>query len=227
MKKKIIILTLIAAFSTSLISCTKINKNTTIVDNTVNSNEEITAGIAIDMLNNAKKISVINNIISLNNSYDIYTDGNKVGTIEGKYINITGDKFVFKSKNGEIIGSEQQIKRWGVKLNRLAEIYNNLNDPIGYIGEEKIKDLFKIGVKFHFYDKDKNEIGYTDKPMFSIIEHFKILDSNNNLLYKIDKRVFSVSDTYDIEVINNKKVPVEQAIYITAIINAINKSKEK
>lgn len=176
-------------------------------------------------LNEAKKISIEENVFAINNSYNVYLDKEKFGTISGNYINITGDRFSFKNKDGLEIASEKQIKRWGIKLNRLAEVYNYNGDVSGYIGEEKIEDYFKIGYKFHFYDKDGNELGYIRKQYFSILDHFDIYNIKNEIVYTVDKDLTIVADKYKINVIDNKDIPVDQAIFATAILHAIEQSK--
>jgi len=69
-------------------------------------------------------------LISFNQKYNIYIDNSYIGSISGKFVNITGDIFTFKDKNGYIISSEKQIKRWGIKLNRMAELRDKSNNPI-------------------------------------------------------------------------------------------------
>lgn len=84
----------------------------------------------LEQLNSANDVRVEEELISFNQKYNIYIDNFYIGSISGKFVNITGDIFTFKDKNGYIISSEKQIKRWGIKLNRMAELRDKSNNPI-------------------------------------------------------------------------------------------------
>lgn len=84
----------------------------------------------LEQLNSANDVRVEEELISFNQKYNIYIDNSYIGSISGKFVNITGDIFTFKDKNGYIISSEKQIKRWGIKLNRMAELRDKSNNPI-------------------------------------------------------------------------------------------------
>ncbi len=84
----------------------------------------------LEQLNSANDARVEEELISFNPKYNIYIDNSYIGSISGKFVNITGDIFTFKDKNGYIISSEKQIKRWGIKLNRMAELRDKSNNPI-------------------------------------------------------------------------------------------------
>lgn len=182
---------------------------------------------SLETLNKAKEIIVTKDLVSLNKSYEIAADGNTFGEVNGEFIKITGDKLSFKDNNGNEISSEKQIKRWGVKLNRLAEVYNHKEEVVGYIGEEKLNDLFKLGYNFHFYDKDKNKIGSSKQKVFSFLDTFKIYDKNGKLCYEIKANLTLISDKYTITVHDSSIIPTEQAVYLTIILNGINNSKKK
>ena len=81
----------------------------------------------LEQLNSANDVRVEEELISFNQKYNIYIDNSYIGSISGKFVNITGDIFTFKDKNGYIISSEKQIKRWGIKLNKMAELRDKCN----------------------------------------------------------------------------------------------------
>lgn len=218
--KKIIIALLIAS-NMMLLSC----DNNSIDYNIINSDnkQQLQEAIKEELfkLTNAKTIKITTDIISVNSGHTVYINDEEFGTINGKYINVTGDKFILKSKDGTVLASEKQIKRWNVKLNRLAEVYDFEGNVVGYIGEEKIKDMFKYGYVFHFYDKNKNEIGYTNKQFISLMDTYNIYNMSNELCYKVKENFNLIQDSYDIEVINSNDIPAEQAVFFTSIVNAI------
>ena len=179
---------------------------------------------SMDNLNNAKEITVTKDLISFTNSYSINIDGTSFGEITGKYIKATGDKFTLKDNEGNELSSEKQIKRWNIKLNRLAEVYDAGDKVVGYIGEEVIKDMFNIGYTFHFYDKNKNEIGVSKQKAFSFLDTFKIYDTNDKLCYEINAKFTLMSEKYTITVYDNSTIPTDQVVYLTAILNSIKKA---
>ena len=219
MNKKILIL--ISAIIVIIISITlfialkKDNKPT--VDSYATSMSE---------LNNAKEIKVTKDLVSLNKSFNILIDNKDFGTIDGEYINLTGDTLTFKDKHGTILSSEKQIKRWGIKLNRLAELRDNKDAVTGYIGEEKFGDLLKIGYNFHFYNPKKEEIGYSRQKVFSFLDTFKIYDSKDVLCYEINANFNPIRAEYTIKVLNNTVIPVKDAVYLTCILNSLKTAKK-
>ena len=180
-----------------------------------------------ELLANAQTIRVSKAFVSFNPKYKITIDGRSFGTVQGKYINVTGDVFKLIDENGTLWGQEKQIKRWGIKWNRLAEVMNANGQTVGFIGEQVVRDFFKYGYSFHFYDANKNEIGHSDEVFFSLTKEYHIKDHQNRLLYTIKGNFFSLTNTYDIEVIDSSVVPVEQAIFLTCILDAIATSEKE
>ena len=178
-------------------------------------------------LNNAKSIVIKKDLISIGKSYDVEVDGKSFGSVDGDFIKITGDKFVLTNDDGTILSSEKQVKRWGVKLNRLAEVKNNKDETVGFIGEERLGDLLKWGFNFHFYDKSKTEIGYLKQDVFNIFSTFEIFNvKDNKLAYEINANFSPIQAKYTITVHDDSVIPVDQAIYMTCILNAVNDSKK-
>lgn len=229
MLRKVISGIIITTLTLSFIGCAGENNSSAFSNNdkkvvAEQKKEKETIEESLQRLNTAKEISLEENILTYNNSYDVKINDKKFGSINGEYIHFTGDTFTFTNNNDLEIASEKQIKRWGIKLNRLAEIYDANGEVSGYIGEEKINDLFKIGYKFHFYDKDKNELGYIKKQYFSILDHFDIYNMENEIVYTIDKDLTMFADRYTIKVIDNKDISADKAIFATAIMHAIEEN---
>ncbi len=118
-------------------------------------------------LNKASTITVKKSWFSFNKSYKVYVDDELVGKIEGLYFNIFGERLVLKDLDGDVYGSEQQIKRWNININRLAQVYNGADDTVGFIGEQVIRDMFRYGKTFHFYDVHQNEIAVSGRRYFT------------------------------------------------------------
>lgn len=101
------------------------NVNQESINNNLNEQTDI-----LEKINSATEVKVEEELISFNKKYNIYIDNSYIGNVSGKFINITGDIFTFKDKNDNIISSEKQIKRWGIKLNRMAELRDKSNNAI-------------------------------------------------------------------------------------------------
>ena len=117
-------------------------------------------------LNEASTIMVKKSWFSFNKNYQVYIDGEKVGEIQGLYFNILGERLILKDLDGEVYASEQQIKRWNVRLNRLAQVYNGADETVGFIGEQVVRDLFRFGKTFHFYDVNRERLQYQSRKFF-------------------------------------------------------------
>ena len=161
---------------------------------------------------------------SFNKNYQVYIDGEKVGEIQGLYFNILGERLILKDLNGEVYASEQQIKRWNVRLNRLAQVYNGADETVGFIGEQVVRDFFRFGKTFHFYDVNRGEIAVSKQKIFHIFPEYVIEDLTGEKLYKVKKKFSLFRTTYEITVYNPNVLPVEQTLFLTVILNSINES---
>lgn len=177
-------------------------------------------------LNEASTITVKKSWFSFNKNYRVYIEGEKVGEIQGLYFNIFGERLVLKDLDGDVYGSEQQIKRWNIRLNRLAQVYNGADDTVGFIGEQVIHDFFRWGKTFHFYDTEFNEIAVSKQRWFQIFPEYVIEDMNSEKLYKVKKKFSLFTTTYEIIVYNPNVLPVEQTLFLTVILNSIDESEE-
>jgi len=181
-------------------------------------------------LQQSQEIQVVKKGVAsmLNNNYEILVNDEVILEVSGKYINLTGDVFTMKTPDGKIIATEKQQKRWGIKFNRKAQVFNELENKDGYIGEEVFNDLFNIGYKFHFYDKADNETGYTQQQIFSLTLNSKVYNANGALAYKIDGQLFNFVDTkYKITIVDSQSpVDIIQVLFFTCIINEIAAHEE-
>lgn len=175
-----------------------------------------------DVIDDANKITIKEKVMSLAKAYEVYVDGEKVATVKGKIVNNFGDVFTVTDSNGNFLIKERQIKRWGVKFNRAAEITNQDDEVIGYIAEETFTKLFNGGYYFHFLDANKEEIGISDQIALSLLNKYKYYDKSDNQEYQVDGK-FSLVDTYTIKkLVAEPKVPPLHAILMVCIQDAIH-----
>lgn len=185
-----------------------------------------TATDLLVQLNEASTIMVKKSWFSFHKQYKVYVEGEKVGEMEGLYFNIFGERLVLKDLKGNVYGSEQQVKRFNVRLNRLAQVYNGADDPVGFIGEQIIRDFFRWGKTFHFYDTSFNEIAISKQRLFRLFSEYMIEDMNGETLYKVKKKWSFFTTTYEITIYNSKVLPVEQVLFLTVILNSIDEVNE-
>lgn len=214
-----------------LSGCTSVDYDTFVREDNNYYHEKDTTSDTMSLaqiLKDAKNITIEEHVITINKEYDVIVDGVLVATVTGKYINITGDVFELRDTKGELLAKEKQIKRWGVKLNRLAEVKDENDNVTGYIGEDVISDFFSISkYKFHFYDKNKNEYASTKEQLLSLFYKFKIYDNNDEEVYIVEEDFSIWGDVYNITKLKDSDVPVENAIFLTCIIDSIRDANDE
>ena len=179
-----------------------------------------------ELLQKADKIIISENPLSMNKEYEIFVGETKVAEVTGKYYKGFGDEFVLKDVDGDILLKEKQVKRWGVKYERTAEIKDKNDEIIGYIGESTSTKLFSMGYFFHFFDKDKKEIGVSDQVNFSVMKENKFLDNDGNIDYYVRKQM-AITDEYELEIKDKENIPLEFAIIMVCIEDAIADAEEE
>lgn len=180
------------------------------------------------LLEEATTVKIKEKLISFKKAYDIYVAGERIGTVSGKYVNITGDVFTFTDAKGNEIAKEKQIKRWGIKFNRLARLMDPEGNATGYIGEEFFTDLLSLSkYNFHIYDEEKNELGYTKERILSLFYEFNIYNSiSDEILFKISKKL-DIVDSYEIVKQKESDISMKDVVFLTCIVDAIEDSVEE
>lgn len=178
-------------------------------------------------LSQAETIKIKRSWFSFNKDYKIYVDGEKIGKVEGLYFNLFGERLVLSDLDGQVYASEQQVKRWNIRLNRLAQVYNASNETVGFIGEKVIEDFFHLGYTFHFYDANRQEIAVSKEKVLQIFPEYVIEDSHGKKLYKIKKKFTLFTSTYEITNYDTSVLPVERSVLLTCILDAIKTSESE
>lgn len=179
-----------------------------------------TANKEMKAINDSDKARVKGSLFSLTSSYKVDV-GDKKYTLTGDFIHWTGDTLKLKNSDGEVILYEEQEKRWGVKLNRMASVYSGDGELIGYIGEDNMKNLLSLLQVFYIYDKDGNELAKV-KEDWSLVSSFTISDKNGPA-YSIKGKLLSLTGDYTITRLNDKtEIPMSSVILVTAIQDAIS-----
>lgn len=156
----------------------------------------------IALINSATTITVQEYTISMGKDYDILADGVKVATVSGKDVRfIAGDVFTLTTLDGKVLASEEEQKRYLLKFNRAAVVYDADKNTVGYLAEDRISSLFSLSYQFFFYDADRNEIGKSAKFTNSCLGTHTITDADGNVDYDVNKHLTLIGgDTYDISI---------------------------
>lgn len=177
----------------------------------------------LEVLRNANNITLEEKLVKTKKDYRVIADGKEVGRISGKFINVTGEVLELSDMKGNVKKVEKQSKRWGIKINRMGSIQNVDGTVTGYIGEEKIKDMTKIGHRYHLYNSDKEEIGTSKQEIFAVTKKLDIYDMEGNIDYEIDKRFLSLANKFDIKIKDTSNINVEDILFYAVIQNEISK----
>lgn len=186
-----------------------------------------------EILSISKEITMEKKILSIRKHYYIMSDGVLIGEVKGKLFPFFGDVLELKDIHGNMLRKESQIKRLGltqvklfnISIDRLAQIEDENSNVLGYIGEEKLKDWWKIKRIQYFYNSDfeKEGTGKPDSLFFN--KDFKIFDNEGELDYVIDGNFFSPTSKYTLDIIDTSDIDIEDVIFYTIIENSIINSK--
>lgn len=178
------------------------------------------------LLRQAKSITISERVINIGKDYDILVGGQLVATVSGKDFKVWGDTFTLKTMDGKVLASETEEVRI-LSWNRGATVRNGKGDITGYLGEETFDNLFSMGYLFHFYDPKNQEVGKSQKIGRSAISFHRIYDAQGNPDYAIDKKFTLIGDEFEITVADASNVPLEQAILLICIEDAIADSEQE
>ncbi|WP_148315471.1 hypothetical protein [Clostridium culturomicium] len=186
-----------------------------------------------EILSSSKEIAMEKKILSIRKHYYIMSDGVLIGEVKGKLFPFFGDVLELKDIHGNIIKKESQIKRLGltqvklfnVSIDRLAQIEDSTQTITGYIGEEKLKDWWKIKRIQYFYNSDFEKEGTGKPDSFFLNKDFKIFDNDGEVDYVIDGNFFSPTSNFTLDIIDNSDIAIEDVIFYTIIENSIINSK--
>lgn len=181
----------------------------------------------VQALNSAKQIEIKESFISIGKQYKLYVDGVEVGEVTGRLITAFGDVFTLKDRNGHVLASEKQIKRWHLRFDRDAAVYDGNGNLTGYIGEEALTKIFSIGYFFHFFDKNGNEIGTSDQVNFSLLKENIFRNADGIMAYKVNKELTLIRDSYQVNIYDKSKIQLYQAIFMVCIEDAIKDASKK
>ena len=175
----------------------------------------------------ARELEIREAFISIGKHYDIYVDGKKVGEVTGEFITAFGDTFTLTDAYDNVIMTESQQRRsFRFSLDRLAVVEDAYGNLHGFLGEEVIRDFFSPFTWFHFYDANEQELGKY-KAKIDIVSSGAFVDNSGNEDYRFKGALISLTDKYTLTVVDqNSSIPLEYAIFMVCIRDAINDSQE-
>lgn len=231
-KNKLTILLVLGFIGASCFLTHKIQMNN-LFEKTSSSLFDINNESLSEILDNASTFKIQKQIFSLKKQYFITVDDVVVGKVTGKLFRIFGDNLQMTDSKGNIVKSEYQVKRIGptngklfnLSFSRLAEIQDSEGAITGYIGEEKLKDFWRLNHRQYFYNNDAGKVGSAKPDFFILSKDYKVLDEQDNVDYIIDGNIFSLSSKAIITKNDNSNIDEGSVIFYTIIENAIIDSK--
>lgn len=186
-----------------------------------------------EILQLSDEIKIEKKIFSLRKHYYIFSEDILIGEVTGKLFPVFGDTLELRDNSGNLVKKEFQIKRLGltqqklfnISFDRLAQIEDSNKNITGYIGEERLADLFDMNHIQYFYDKSYSKIGKAKPDFFILSKDYKVFDKDNNIDYIVDGNYLSLASKYTIEIKDNSDIEVEDVIFYTIIENSIINSK--
>ena len=178
------------------------------------------------LLDKASTVKIEEAFVSLGKHYDVYVGDEKVAEVTGNFFTTFGDTFIMKDPNGNFLIKETEIKRWGLEFDRMAEVQDQNNNTLGYIGEKTWTKIFSIGYTFHFFNSDKQMIGTSDQINFSFFKENQFFDNNNKVAYQVQKKM-GFTDKYELKVYDKSIIPLYQAILMVCIEDSIKDAEDK
>lgn len=186
-----------------------------------------------EILDIASEFKIEKKAISFKKHYFIIVDDVVVGEVIGDFFTIFGDKLQMTDIKGNVVTTEYQVKRLGptngkifnLSFDRLAQIEDSKGTITGYIGEEKLKDIFKLNHRQYFYNADGEKIGNAKPDFFILSKDYEIKDVDDNIDYTVDGNIFSPTAKATISKKDNSNVDEESVIFYTIIENSIIDSK--
>lgn len=174
-----------------------------------------------------REIDIQKAFISFTAHYYVAENNEEIGEVTGEFLPIFGDTFSYTDMEGNVIAKEYENKRLlNLSFNREAEVVDANENIVGYIGEDVVQDLFNIGYKFHFYDAEQKEIGYTQQVILSLLGEQDVYNVEGELVAKINRNFTIFTKEYTLSIYSDD-IPEEQLIFFACIIDAIQTAEEE
>lgn len=179
-----------------------------------------------EIFNETTSATVKEKIFKWGKGYTVETDNNQSLKMNGRGVfYLGGEQITLTNENDEVISTEKQHKRWGVKINRMASVRNANDEIIGFIGE-KTTDHIRIAPKMTIFDYEGNQIGKIRGTWnLGPIMNLNIYNNDGSLAYEVTSRNI-VQPTYNINVKDSSEIPFEYAVYTSLILNELRKSDD-
>lgn len=178
------------SLSGTLVGC---GSNTVVTEaQAIESTQSISVDEKIAKLNSAKTIEVDVNNFTLNNYATVSVDGEKIGTIQGRFIAIF-DTLKFETEDGQQIAVGDQ----GVHFKFDNWVVADKDNNVKYTMKEKFNWLTR---KYVICDTNGNEVAYLNQNMSILDNSAKIFDMNDNVIAEIKQKPLVSFNDFTIEI---------------------------
>jgi uncharacterized protein YxjI len=142
------------------------------------------------------KLTLEEHIISIGTDFKIVANGNRIGKIEEKTLNLT-KTFNILDINGNLVArSEQAMISWGT----LIKIYDDNHKLIGSIQEKVMNSMFKVYTEYKILDANGKLIAQSSKMEVGKATTFNISNSSGKQVCSMKRPFINIlSDSWDVQ----------------------------
>lgn len=146
------------------------------------------------------KLTLVEHVISIGTDFKIVSNGNKIGKVEEKMLNLT-KTFNILDVNGNLIArSEQAMVSWGTHI----KIYDGNRNLIGSIQEKVITSMFKVYTEYKILNANGKLIAKSSKIEVGKATTFNVTTTSGSKVCSIKRPLINLlSDNWDIQFYGN------------------------
>ncbi|MCX5797486.1 MAG: hypothetical protein NTY77_18495 [Elusimicrobia bacterium] len=164
--------------------------------------------------------SIKERIISFTDTFDVVSDGKKLGVITQKILSLSRS-FKYKDADGNLVAeARSRIFSWGAHV----DVTDNLGNPIGGFKEQVFKSFFKVYTAYSILDAQGKEVALSEKVDW-LGTKVEITDPQGRRVATLERPWINFfSDHWDVKVYQpnavDSRVMIMIAAYKTSVDNA-------
>lgn len=166
----------------------------------------------LDAINEADEIFAEKALISFNDNWTIYADGEKVGTVHGEFIKLIGDTYSLYTPNGHFAGAEEETFQ---VIGAEARVFDENMNETGSITRNVLNLLQSFDIKH-----GSTTVG-TMKQNLSVGLNGTIKTPDGEDVWKIKRAVMSLNAKVTITRIGESEVTGLDALWMALVSNEI------
>ena len=162
-------------------------------------------------------------VLSFTDTFDIVSDGKKLGVISQKLISLTRS-FKYKDADGNLVAEARaRVFSWGTHV----DVTDNLGNPIGGFKEQVTKSFFKVYTAYSILDAQGREIALSEKTDW-LGTKIAISDPQGRRIAAIERPWINFfSDHWNAQVYDPKAVDSRVMVMIAAYKTSVDNERRR